>query len=305
MYLTNIQNFAQIIQYYEIFNMGKCFSKEAELARISRLTLQEYISNIRRSTSQRRTTLVIFQNLSNLAEHVELEKAEVADNIIEKTQFIKIVKEAIDINSSKIYSDYHRYFDTRKAFRSKIEYLYDYIDTIISQISSLNKNIKRFPYKLSTKYLITESVYAKSLQYYSNSRKIKKVLRKSMIQAFKDREKWSESVKKDQAINIIEFMLDYWEKLFRKKDIENISELIQAKSFEGECIMREFKVNECDAFLGLDDLGFYSKSQIDESVEEFHEEYFGYMKRAVSKLDPGISCNDFGSFGLLGLKEMQ
>ncbi|OMJ94780.1 hypothetical protein SteCoe_1960 [Stentor coeruleus] len=285
--------------------MGRCFSKEAELAKISRLSLQEYIANIRRSTAQRRETLVLFQNISNLADQMEVEKAEVIDNIIEKTKFIKIIKEAIDLNSSKIYSDYHRYFDTRKAFRSKNEYLNDYIDTVISQISSLNKNIKRFPYKLSTKYLITESVYEKSLQYYSNSRKIKKVLRKSMIQAFKDREKWSESVKKDQAIDIIEFILDYWQNLLKKKDIENISELIQAKGFESECAMKEFKVNECDIFLGLDDLGFYSKSHIDESVEEFQEEYFGYMTRAISKLDLSISCKDFGSFGLLELKEMQ
>ncbi|OMJ82208.1 hypothetical protein SteCoe_17169 [Stentor coeruleus] len=285
--------------------MGKCLSKEAKLAKISRLTLQEYIENIKRATSQRRMTLVLFQNLSNLVDHVEMEKAEVVDNIIEQKQFIKIIKETVDINSSKIYSEYHRYFNARKAFRSNTEYLKDYIDTIISQVSSLNINIKRFPYKLSTKYLITESVYAKSLQYYSSSRKINKVLRKSMIQAFKNREKWSESVQKDQAIDIIKFMLEYWKKLFRKNDIENFSELIQAKGFEGECIMMEFKVNECDAFLGLDDLGFYSKTHIDESVEEFQKVYFGYMNRAVSKLDTSINCKDFGSFGLLKLKEMQ
>ena len=159
--------------------MGKCLSINPS-QKYDRIALDDYIQNLKQAKSVRRSTIILFQEISNLADMKLVTRAKIKDNKVKKSQLKEMIKEASEINSMKIYSDYYRYTDSRKSAVSTAHST----EIIRIQISLLDKNLKRFPYIFASKYLITQSVYDSSIFYYWDDPSIFNTIISSLVQAF-------------------------------------------------------------------------------------------------------------------------
>ena len=159
--------------------MGKCLSINPS-QKYDRIALDDYIQNLKKAKSVRRSTIILFQEISNLADMKLVTRAKIKDNKVKKSQLKEMIKEASEINSMKIYSDYYRYTDSRKSAVSTAQST----EIIRIQISLLDKNLKRFPYIFASKYLITQSVYDSSIFYYRDDPSIFNTIISTLVQAF-------------------------------------------------------------------------------------------------------------------------
>ena len=142
--------------------MGKCLAKESSLV-VERIPIEEYINYLQKRKSIPRSTVATLDDINKISEAHKVSKATIANNLIEISELLNILAEACDENSIKIYADYFRYSESRKLCYGNDLYK----DAVTSQISLLNKNLKRLPHKFTSKYLITQSIYEKSLNYYA------------------------------------------------------------------------------------------------------------------------------------------
>ena len=276
--------------------MGKCFAK-SQNGTYDKISLEDYIKFMRQSKVKRRDTIIAFQELSRLQTITPITRATIKHNLIKRSELVELILESCQTHREKIYSDYYRYYDSRKALAENSLFK----DIIISQISLLNKNLKKFPSNFATKYQITQSVYLKSITHYLEKESVRKSLRDGMMSAFNECNKWGDGVEKEMIPDFIEDALDFW-----KENIEKVSDtqgLIMYKGKEGDLFMPRNKISELDMVLALDRFKFYSEEN--EEFRELREKYGKVMQSLAEKIGITCNCRGFGAIGLLELTELQ
>jgi hypothetical protein len=280
--------------------MGKCGSKGEGKEKVR---LEEYVKGIRMEERPKRPTIVAFQSVEDDEIGRVRGRVTVEGNVIKKTQMIGVVVEACKLNEKKIYMDYFRYFDSRKMMGADKSYRENYIDAVVSQISLLNRNIKRFPLQLASNFLITERVYKESFDVYSGSKQMQNAVIKSFISAFK-LYNTSYCLPEPLVIEAMNSIFNFWNDYLSQTKILTARDIVLAKGSEAEFLISELSITEVGLTLSLDLLGFYSKP-VSDSILFLKKTYKNYMKQVFASLPDRAQLSLSGPLGLIRLKETQ
>jgi hypothetical protein len=273
--------------------MGKCLTKYQNKSE-DKVGLEEYIEKIKKRNDIQRPTIKSFQLVSTSSNFYTVSKAEVKDDLIVKSQLIELVQEAISLNASKIYSDYSVYSEARKVDSDPNKYK----KSVISQISLLKKNLKKFPHQFSSKYLITQSIYQNSLDHYKKNKSVRKAVDRSMFKAFKNEQNWDCVPGVDKILEVLEKVFGFWDQYLNTFQIRDLDDVIVAKAKEGDFLIPDM-IDEIDLNIGLFQSRFYDN--LNSNFQKPRVKYLKYMQILSEKASLTEEIIYFGAISLINL----